>query len=157
ALLQYEGTIIVVSHDRYFLDNVANKIWFIEDQVIKIYPGTYAEYDEWNAKRKYEPKAVPPPQPKKEEKKPEPVKQQNDDRSQQLKKLNNDLAKMEQQIAELEKTAKQLEAQLADDKIYTDSNRLKETNTAYQQKQTEIKTVKQNWENLAEQILEMEA
>jgi ATP-binding cassette subfamily F protein 3 len=48
ALQQYEGTVIVVSHDRYFLDNVANKIWFIEDQKIKQYPGTYAEYDEWN-------------------------------------------------------------------------------------------------------------
>ncbi|RYE19254.1 MAG: ABC transporter ATP-binding protein, partial [Sphingobacteriales bacterium] len=158
ALLQYEGTIIVVSHDRYFLDNVANKIWFIEDQVIKIYPGTYAEYDEWNAKRKYEPKAVPAPQPKKEEKKPEPVKPpQSDDKSQQLKKLNQDLGKMEQQIAELEKTVKQLETQLADDKIYTDNNRLKETNTVYQQKQNELNTIKQNWENLAEQILEMEA
>ena len=47
ALQQYEGTFIVVSHDRYFLDNVANKIWFIEDQKIKQYPGTYAEYDVW--------------------------------------------------------------------------------------------------------------
>jgi ATP-binding cassette subfamily F protein 3 len=60
ALQQYEGTVIVVSHDRYFLDNVANKIWFIEDQKIKQYPGTYAEYDEWNAKRKLDPKAAAP-------------------------------------------------------------------------------------------------
>ena len=57
ALQQYEGTLIVVSHDRYFLDNVANKIWFIEDHKIKQYPGTYAEYDEWYAKRKLQPKA----------------------------------------------------------------------------------------------------
>src|SRR5690606_25102068 len=41
ALQQYEGTFIVVSHDRYFLDNVANKIWFIENKEIKEYPGTY--------------------------------------------------------------------------------------------------------------------
>ncbi|RCH56463.1 ABC transporter ATP-binding protein [Mucilaginibacter hurinus] len=156
ALQQYEGTFIVVSHDRYFLDNVANKIWFIEDQKIKIYPGTYAEYDEWFAKRKFEPKAAIPA-PKKEEKKPEPVKQHGDDKPAQLKKLNQDLAKMEQQISELEKAVKELEAQLADDKIYTDNNRLKEANTAYQQKQNELKTVKQNWENLAEQILELEA
>jgi ATP-binding cassette subfamily F protein 3 len=88
ALEQYEGTFIVVSHDRFFLDNVANKIWFIEDQKIKIYPGTYAEYDEWQAKRKLEPKAaIPAPQPKKEEKKPEPVKQpQGENKHQQLKK-----------------------------------------------------------------------
>ena len=53
ALQQYEGTFIAVSHDRYFLDNVANKIWFIEDKDIKEYPGTYAEYEEWNGKRPY--------------------------------------------------------------------------------------------------------
>ncbi|RZA01369.1 MAG: ABC transporter ATP-binding protein [Sphingobacteriaceae bacterium] len=157
ALDQYEGTFVVVSHDRYFLDNVANKIWFIEDQQIKQYPGTYAEYDEWQSKRKYEPKAVAPPQPKKEEKKPEPVKQQNDDKSQQLKKLNNDLAKMEQEIAGLENAVKELETQLTDDKIYSDNSRLTETNTAYQQKQGELNTLKQKWETLAEQILEMEA
>lgn len=159
ALEQYEGTFIVVSHDRYFLDNVANKIWFIEDQKIKIYPGTYAEYDEWASKRKLEPKAATPaPQPKKEEKKPEPVKQQQgENKFQQLKKLNQDLAKMEEQIAELDKTVKQLEAKLADDKIYTDGAKLKETNTAYTQKQAELKQIQQKWETLAEQILELEA
>ncbi|SDP97814.1 ATP-binding cassette, subfamily F, member 3 [Mucilaginibacter sp. OK268] len=160
ALDQYEGTFIVVSHDRFFLDNVANKIWFIEDQKIKIYPGTYAEYDEWAAKRKLEPKAaIPAPQPKKEEKKPEPVKQQpqSENKHQQLKKLNQDLAKMEEQIADLEKTVKQLEAQLADDKIYTDNNKLKDTNASYSQKQAELKQVQQKWEALAEQILELEA
>ena len=159
ALDQYEGTLIVVSHDRYFLDNVANKIWFIEDQKIKVYPGTYAEYDEWLSKRKLEPKAaIPAPQPKKEEKKPEPVKQQQgENKHQQLKKLNQDLTKMEEQIAELDKTVKQLEAKLADDKIYTDSSKLKETNAAYSQKQAELKQVQQKWEDLAEQILELEA
>src|SRR5690606_37391616 len=51
ALQQYEGTFIVVSHDRYFLDHVANKIWFIENKEIKEYPGTYEEYEEWQARR----------------------------------------------------------------------------------------------------------
>jgi ATP-binding cassette subfamily F protein 3 len=160
ALQQYEGTVIVVSHDRYFLDNVANKIWFIEDRKIKQYPGTYAEYDEWLAKRKLEPKAaIPAPQPKKEEKKPEPIKQQqpSENKHQQLKKLNHDLAKMEEQIAGLEVTVKELEAKLADDKIYTDAVKMKETNTAYAQKQAELKQVQQQWETLAEQILELEA
>ncbi|GAA4341828.1 ABC-F family ATP-binding cassette domain-containing protein [Mucilaginibacter gynuensis] len=159
AIQQFEGTVIVVSHDRYFLDNVANKIWFIEDQKIKIYPGTYAEYEVWNAKRKIEQKAAPvAPQPKKEEKKPEPVKQpQSENKTQQLKKLNQDLAKMEQQIAELEKAATELETKMADDKIYTDAAKLKETNAAYQQRQNEVKALKQKWETLAEQILELES
>ena len=40
ALQQYEGSYIVVSHDRYFVSNIANKIWYIEDHQIKEYPGT---------------------------------------------------------------------------------------------------------------------
>ncbi len=159
ALQQYEGTFIVVSHDRYFLDNVANKIWFIEDHKIKVYPGTYAEYDVWQAKRKLEPKtATPAPQPKKEEKK-EPVAahKPDDDKSKQLKKLNQDLAKMEEQIGELEKTVKELEAQLADDKLYTDAKKAQEVNDAYQLKKLDLKEVQSKWEMLAEHILELEA
>ena len=56
ALQQFEGTFIVVSHDRYLLDEVANKIWYIEDEKIKEYPGTYKEYEEWMTKREKEKK-----------------------------------------------------------------------------------------------------
>jgi len=158
ALQQYEGTFIAVSHDRYFLDNIANKIWFIEDHQIKQYPGTYAEYEEWQAKRKLQPKATAPvPQPKKEEKK-EPVKQQpTEDKSKQLKKLNNDLSRMEQQIADLENEVKQLENRLADEDIYNNATKLKETNNNYKQKQSEVKRLQGQWETLAEQIMELEA
>src|ERR1700743_842192 len=159
ALQQFEGTFIVVSHDRYFLDNVANKIWFIEDHKIKEYPGTYAEYDVWAAKRKLEPKAASPaPQPKKEEKKePIAVHKPDDEKSKQLKKLNQDLAKMEEQIGELEKTVKELEAQLADDKLYTNAKKAQEVNDIYQLKKVDLKEVQSKWENLAEHILELEA
>ncbi|MBK0378353.1 ABC-F family ATP-binding cassette domain-containing protein [Mucilaginibacter segetis] len=159
ALQQYEGTFIVVSHDRYFLDNVANKIWFIEDQKIKVYPGTYAEYDEWYAKRKLEAKTAPVPQPKKEEKKEStPVKQQpNDNKAQQLKKLNQDLAKTENEIALLEKEIKELELQLADEKLYNQTERLKEVNDNYQLKKLKLGEHQQKWESMAEQIMELEA
>jgi ATP-binding cassette subfamily F protein 3 len=159
ALQQFEGTFIVVSHDRYFLDNVANKIWFIEDHKIKVYPGTYAEYDVWQAKRKLQPKAEPAPKPEKKEEKKEPVaaKKPDDEKSKQLKKLNQDLAKMEEQIAELEKTVKQLEAQLADDKLYTDAKKANEINETYQLKKLGLSEIQTKWEALAEHILELEA
>jgi len=44
ALQQFEGTFITVSHDRFFISQIANKIWWIEDDQIKEYLGTY---DEW--------------------------------------------------------------------------------------------------------------
>jgi ATP-binding cassette subfamily F protein 3 len=162
ALQQFEGTFIVVSHDRYFLDNVANKIWYIENQKVKVYPGTYAEYEEWNAKRKLEQKGLPvaaaPKVEKKEEKKHEPVKQpQSDNKFQQLKKLNQDLVKMEEQMTELEKQVKQFETQLADEKLYSDANKSKEVTRNYDIKKLELSAVQQRWEALAEQIMELEA
>lgn len=156
ALQQYEGTIIVVSHDRYFLDNVANKIWFIENQKIKVYPGTYAEYDVWNAKRKLDPKQNVP-MPKKEDKKPQPAKEMSDEKSQQLKKLNKDLAKLEEQAAVIEGEVKKLNEKLSDQQLYTDPANLKKTKIAYNEKQDELKQVQKQWEALAEQIMELEA
>jgi ATP-binding cassette subfamily F protein 3 len=150
----------VVSHDRYFLDNIANKIWFIEDQKIKQYPGTYAEFDEWYAKRKLEPKAAAPaPQPKKEEKKETaPAKpQQGDNKFNQLKKLNQDLTNLEEKISGIEKEIKQLEAQLADDSIYNQAEKLKQINNSYQLKKMELGENQQKWEALADQIMELEA
>jgi ATP-binding cassette, subfamily F, member 3 len=158
ALQQYEGTFIAVSHDRFFLDNIANKIWFIEDQKIKIYPGTYAEYEVWQAKRKLEPKAaIPTPQPKKEEPKPVVKQAQTDDKAKQLKKLNSDLGQMETKIAELEKEVKELENKLAEPGVYNDQAKSKEVNAAYSAKKAELAKVQDEWETLAGQILEMEA
>ena len=159
ALQQFEGTFIVVSHDRYFLDNVANKIWFIEDHLIKQYPGTYAEFDEWYAKRKLHHKEEPvsvadKPKPVKEA---SPEKQQSDERSKQIKKLNQELARMEEEIGQLEKVVKDLETQLSDDKLYTDSANATKVNDTYQLKKLELQSIQARWEALAEQILELEA
>jgi ATP-binding cassette subfamily F protein 3 len=44
ALKQYKGTFVVVSHDRHFLDEVANKIWYAEGTSVITYPGAYSEF-----------------------------------------------------------------------------------------------------------------
>jgi len=64
---------------------------------------------------------------------------------------------MEQQIADLEKEVKQLESKLAENGVFNDAAKLKETNAAYQHKQTALKQLQQQWEDLAEQIMELEA
>jgi ATP-binding cassette subfamily F protein 3 len=155
ALKQFEGTFIVVSHDRYLLDNVANKIWFIEDQEIKEYPGTYAEYEEWNSKRVYVPKTVAPA-PKKEAKIEEKPKAQIDNKGNELKKLNQTLQKLEEDIAELEKSVKDAEAELSKEEIYTDSEKLSEANRRYQQLSPRLLKAQAEWERMAEEIMELE-
>jgi ATP-binding cassette subfamily F protein 3 len=44
VLREYEGTIIMVSHDRYFISTVADQIWAVEDGVVRVYQGSYEEY-----------------------------------------------------------------------------------------------------------------
>ena len=52
ALNKYEGSYILVSHDRYFVNKTANKIWEIEDYKIKEFVGTYDEWERWKQERK---------------------------------------------------------------------------------------------------------
>ena len=155
ALNQYEGTFIVVSHDRYMLDNVANKIWFIEDQEIKEYPGTYAEYEEWNSKRLYVPKKIAEA-PKKEEKKEEKPKVQSDDKNKEIKKLNLELQKLETEIAEMENSVKEAELELSREEVYSDPEKLSEANRRYQQLSPRLLKAQAEWERMAEEIMELE-
>jgi len=155
ALKQYEGTFIVVSHDRYLLDNVANKIWFIEDQQIKEYPGTYAEYEEWNSKR-----SVPKPNQSgavKEEKKESKPQPENQDKNKELKKLNQTLQILETEIAELEKSVQNAENELAKPEIYSDSEKLSAANERYQELKEALIKKQKSWEELAEKIMELES
>ena len=44
ALVNYSGSLITVSHDRWFLDQVVNRIWELQDGVVKVYYGNYTDY-----------------------------------------------------------------------------------------------------------------
>ena len=44
ALLNYEGSLVTVSHDRWFLDQVVNRIWELQDGVVTVYYGNYTDY-----------------------------------------------------------------------------------------------------------------
>jgi ATP-binding cassette subfamily F protein 3 len=155
ALQQYEGTFIAVSHDRYFLDNVANKIWFIENMDIKEYPGTYAEYEEWNSKR-VQPAPTPIPMKAQKEEKPK-VQEKPVSTQSQLKKLNDKLQNIEKEIASLEAQVKATEAELASDAVYGDQAKLAEINKKYQADKHLLDAAQQSWEALAAEIMELES
>ncbi|MBC6111254.1 ABC-F family ATP-binding cassette domain-containing protein [Pedobacter fastidiosus] len=154
ALQQFEGTFIAVSHDRYFLDNVANKIWFIENEQIKQYPGTYAEYEEWNSKRVIPAsKPIPVKMPEKVKEEPKPA---TPNSANQLKKLNEELKKIETSIAELEQNVKNIEAELADENIYGKADKLAEANKRYLATKSDLDKSQSRWEELAGEIMELE-
>ncbi|TYZ06557.1 ABC-F family ATP-binding cassette domain-containing protein [Hymenobacter lutimineralis] len=154
ALDQYEGTYIVISHDRFFVENVANKIWYIEDFQLKEYPGTYAEWEQWMEDREKAAKkaglpspSAPKPQPK-EEKKVEasPAKTPSPDQKKALKEL----AEVEKKIEESEKELARYETQLADPQIYQNAAQLKDATLKFEQVKKELAQLNDRWEMLAE-------
>ncbi|WP_028980923.1 ribosomal protection-like ABC-F family protein [Sporocytophaga myxococcoides] len=158
ALQQYEGTYIVISHDRHFVSQVANKIWFIEDNEIKEYPGTYEEYCYWQEQRVKNPTAAPAsPSPKKSEEKPvknniEPGK----DIQKELKSLQNQLDKTEARITELENKKVKVEEELAKPDVYSNVQKLADINSKYEQLRQQLEEEQQKWDAYAEKIQELE-
>ncbi|MFT2007671.1 ABC-F family ATP-binding cassette domain-containing protein [Pontibacter sp. 13R65] len=159
ALEQYEGTFIVISHDRYFVENVATKIWYIDDYQLKEYPGTYHEYEEWMERREKEDKklaAATPAPVKKEEKKQRDNTEFNALNS-QLKQANRQLNEVEKQVQKLEGELAQYESQLADPKIYGNVSLLQEASQKFEAVQKELASTNQKWEKLMEEVEELES
>ncbi len=154
ALQQYEGTFIVVSHDRYFLENVANKIWYIEDKKIKEYPGTYQEYEAWSAKRVVKTEEPAAKKVKEEPKKVKPA--PTEDNKRLLQKKNKELAALEEKIAQQEILVKDLEVELAKEEVYSDAVKLQEHTRRYNSEKASFDKLQADWENLAEEIMELE-
>jgi ATP-binding cassette subfamily F protein 3 len=154
ALQQYEGTFVTVSHDRHFIKGVANKIWYIEDQEIKEYPGTYAEYEVWKANQ-VEVKSVAPTV-KVQKKEVVKVAPKNNEETQQakreLKKLEESLAKVESEVEKLESQKEKLEAQMADPTLYADEVKAQQTQKLYQEFETRLDRLNAEWESLVDQI-----
>lgn len=153
ALQQYEGSFVVVSHDRHFISQIANKIWYIEDQLVKEYPGTYHEYSDW-IQKKEQAKATAAQQeqkPIKTAKKPAkpPVRKQDE---QQIKKLKKATALLEKQIEELETAQEKLEMEMASPEIYQDQKKYQEKHQSYQQQATLLEKLHQDWEDYLTQL-----
>ncbi|UOR07525.1 ABC-F family ATP-binding cassette domain-containing protein [Hymenobacter aerilatus] len=162
ALDQFEGTFIVISHDRFFVENVATKIWYIEDYQLKEYPGTYAEYEQWQEDREKEAKkaglpspSAPKPAPKEEKKQLSTT--ERDTARQELTKASKELKEVESRVTELEKELAIYEKQLADPTIYNNAAQLKDATVKFEQVKKELDKTNTRWEQLAERVDELES
>ncbi|MEM0940939.1 MAG: ABC-F family ATP-binding cassette domain-containing protein [Bacteroidota bacterium] len=143
ALQQYEGTFLVVSHDRHFISQIANKIWYIEERLVKEYPGTYEEFSWWwEQNKKVVSGALEEDQ---SVSKKENTKVQRNVKKQRTAKTIKDL---ESQIEQLELTIKQLETRMADPLVYKNSSELEKINTEYHYKKKELKMLMEKWEEM---------
>ncbi|MBL7851005.1 MAG: ABC-F family ATP-binding cassette domain-containing protein [Cyclobacteriaceae bacterium] len=154
ALQQYQGSFVVVSHNRYFISQIANKIWYIENHEIKEYPGTYEEYEYW---RQHNPQHLPPPVKAKEEK---PKKQGSAAPAAgaspevSLKKLNQELKTLEERIEALEKEKGELEEALGNPEIYASPDRLQQAQERLEAVSKEMDERNHRWEELVDEIEE---
>lgn len=171
ALNKYEGSLILVSHDRYFVSKTANKIWEIVDQQVKEFKGGYDEWVAWKermAKQEAEQKKAESKSSKNE--KPEvkaepkpaaaPVAQPsapiNKEAKKELQKQQRIFQQLEEKIAQLNKERTRLEASLADPATYTDKNKFREAEDAYKKTEAELSQLNTQYEQVFEKIMELE-
>lgn len=149
ALADYDGTLLFVSHDRYFINELANKIVVAKDGQAKIYEGNYTYY--LNEKAKEEAAAQ---EAALEEAPTVKAVSENKLSYQEQKKRDSEKRKLERQVAQAEKDLEELEAKeqeiqeaMADPAIAADFSKLgplQEDLTAVQEK---ISQVTQAWED----------
>ncbi|MEI6816844.1 MAG: ABC-F family ATP-binding cassette domain-containing protein [Bacteroidota bacterium] len=159
---KFEGTFIVVSHDRFFLSSIANKIWFIEDKKIKEYPGTYDEFEEWDAKRKQKPVEVKKApvqvlEPAKNNNHKAIDKQKDMEQKKKLQTLAKNVKKHEEKLAELEAEKARIEAELAKPDVYADVTKRKELMEKYHATEKMFVEQTKTWELAFNELIELEA
>ncbi|MBK5284380.1 MAG: ABC-F family ATP-binding cassette domain-containing protein, partial [Bacteroidia bacterium] len=156
VLQDFEGTFIFVSHDRFFVSQLANKIWWIEDHVLKEYPGTWEEY-EYAKQAVKQKEAVAAKQQKQKEKTAKVVEKQkpvhtNDDAAKKKKKLTSQFQKLEEKIAQLKSEKEKVEAQLALPDIYSNAKTFQETMAKFTTVEKQLKEVTEEWEKVFEEL-----
>ncbi len=162
ALNKYEGTCMIISHDRYFVSRIAQKYWTIDDHQVNMFNGNYDEWLEWNTKKIEAQKANQEHAKiaQKQAKENSPVVSQK--RESELKQLQKNANQIQKKIerdkkVNFMKTKEQaIEEKMADPEIFQNSIALKQHQESYQQKINQIQEKDQIIETLLEQLMELE-
>lgn len=154
ALLDYEGTVILVSHDRDFLQGLSNRLFEFREGSVKEH---LCDINEFMAKRKLEKltelkSAVAQPAAEKP-KVAEPVKQnENAEREKELKNLRSQLSKCEKEIETLETEIKKLDEQLADPEKYKELSADKNFFSTYDGLKRKLEQAMKEWEEISAKV-----
>lgn len=146
ALLNYDGTLFVISHDRYFLNKVVNKICELKKEGIKEYLGNYSYYIEkkenpnrFEEEREFSGKTKTQIQHEKRKKK---------DTDKQEKEQKSKIRNMEESISEFETDILKLQNKLCKKEIYSNSSQCAEINSKIKEKEALLNELYKEWENL---------
>lgn len=144
AILNYEGTLFVISHDRYFLNRVTDKILELTPEGLKEYLGNYDYYLEKKNESLYEEDeedTKTKTQIKLERKKEKELIQKERERKRQIKKL-------EEEITQTEKSIEEIDSLLYDPDIYEDHEKIVELSQKRQELQDELDNLYEKWISL---------
>ena len=161
ALQQFEGTCFIISHDRYFLDQVSTKTVILDEGKITEYLGNYSYYKE---KLKEQEDLLALANEKnsdssKRDSKATPINESmlsvSETTEENQKKPNaymveKQLAEVEAEIARLEATMKMYEVQLANPVVQQDLDEMYKISTQIEETQTELNLLYEKWERLCE-------
>jgi ATP-binding cassette, subfamily F, member 3 len=165
ALNKYKGTLIIVSHDRYFISKTANKIWNIEDGKINEFNGPYDEWAQWHQdKLKREQAANTPVKtaqaPKKEEKQSPKTNINNDQQNawrKELQKQQKILQRQEEDINKLKLEKQELEGKLGDPSFYAANKaEFQKVDEKYRQVSARYTSLSAEYDKVFEQVMELE-
>ncbi len=145
ALNQFEGTVILTSHDRHFVHRVANSVIEIGDGKATHYPSSYDSYL-YRVEKEFDhdpATAVPAA----ERKSSGPASQRRKNRVAEQRSVRKQVASLERKIAELDDRKRSLQQQLL---ATTDASQAERLHEQVQQLQSEIEAVEQRWFELQE-------
>lgn len=141
ALTDFGGTIITVSHDRYFINRIANRIIEMQPDGVTEYIGNYDDYIE----RKNRPIAVEA-EAGKTKTELEKEKRREKLSRQALRQLKIRAQEAEKAVGVKEAEIAELEAQMADPSLYSDAQKSADVQRAYQKAQQALQTLYEQWE-----------
>ena len=145
ALENFPGTILAISHDRYFINRFATKVCVLEAGGVKEYLGNYDDYFE-KINRQQAPDSENAGMTKTAMDK---EKRKSREEEKRIREKKNAIAAAEKAIATAEEEAAEMEAQLADPATYQDAEKAAQLAKAYQLKKDEIERRYAEWEELS--------
>ncbi len=145
TLSEYEGTMLIISHDRYFINKLADRIIELTPEGVTEYLGNYDYYAEKTAQREETPKSAQTP----EKPKVNDYKLRKEEQARERKR-QNDLRKAEQRIEELDAEIEEIQTLLQSDEVVGDYERLMELTAKLESLQAEQAEVFELWESLME-------
>lgn len=147
ALDEYDGTIITVSHDRFFLDKIATQILAFEEERVEHFAGNYTEYHDWHEREKLS----PVPRLRQEDPKTgEPVAVSVGSSSHlsknQRERLEKQIGGIETEIAALEEEVARFSAEMASPEVAGDYSKFQGISAKLTETQARIQTLYAEWD-----------